>query len=274
MQNHSGRSLPPLTPSSIQPFVNYMRSRCIRAFFPDRDCSVLTGHASECPHCGGDQTTIREVNLKPNDDCSLKWVLAGQNAERMERRRYANSRLVAARGFVQRGHETAQVFRVKFHDSQVVCFKLFVECFKTKKSGCCFLWRLWRHEWCTRRLAIVIGPIGVPGEQGYHDSPKFLAYLVVLCFERRCPKTKYCCLLKVKYLASPKILASRTLASRTLALTFDATLSFAQLVMKHTFPLSQCAQEERVSLSRNAMDNGRDATCRFSGCSVHVHELR
>jgi len=33
-----------------------------------------------------------------------------------------------------------------------------------------------------------------------HAPPKFLAHLVVLCFERRCPTPKHCCSLKVQIL--------------------------------------------------------------------------
>jgi len=33
--------------------------------------------------------------------------------------------------------------------------------------------------------------------------PKFLEYLVILCFEKRRPKQKYCCPPKAKYLLPP-----------------------------------------------------------------------
>jgi len=36
--------------------------------------------------------------------------------------------------------------------------------------------------------------------QGGH-APKFLTYLVILCFEKQCPKQNYCCSPKVKYFA-------------------------------------------------------------------------
>ena len=40
--------------------------------------------------------------------------------------------------------------------------------------------------------------------QGRHGHPKFLAYVAILCFEKRRPKQKYCCSPKVKYFAPPK----------------------------------------------------------------------
>ena len=39
---------------------------------------------------------------------------------------------------------------------------------------------------------------------------KFFAYLVILCFEKRRPKQKYCCLPKIKNFGSPKIFGSST----------------------------------------------------------------
>ena len=44
--------------------------------------------------------------------------------------------------------------------------------------------------------------------EGHALSPQFLAYLVISCFERRCPK--YCCSPKVKSFGPPKILAWTT----------------------------------------------------------------
>jgi len=39
---------------------------------------------------------------------------------------------------------------------------------------------------------------------GVHAPPKFVAYLVILCFEKRRPKQKYCFLPKVKLSISSK----------------------------------------------------------------------
>jgi len=43
--------------------------------------------------------------------------------------------------------------------------------------------------------------IGVARE---HFHPKYLVYLVILCFEKRRPKQKHCCSPKIKHFGNPK----------------------------------------------------------------------
>ena len=40
---------------------------------------------------------------------------------------------------------------------------------------------------------------------GGHAPPKFLGYLVILCFEKRCLKQKYCCSPKIKHFGLPNL---------------------------------------------------------------------
>ena len=49
--------------------------------------------------------------------------------------------------------------------------------------------------------------IRVARGQGVHGLPRFLAYLVILCFDRQCPEQNTVARLKLKYLAAPKIWA-------------------------------------------------------------------
>jgi len=46
-------------------------------------------------------------------------------------------------------------------------------------------------------IGIAMGPRG-------QWPAQFLTYLVIFCFEKRCPKQKYCCVHKIKYFAPPK----------------------------------------------------------------------
>jgi len=60
-------------------------------------------------------------------------------------------------------------------------------------------------------------------EQGSH-APKFLAYLVVLCFEKRCPKQNTVARLKSKYLSQKKFGLATLLA---VAYKLDSALFFS-----------------------------------------------
>jgi len=46
--------------------------------------------------------------------------------------------------------------------------------------------------------------IGTGRGSGGHGPSKCLAYLVILCFEKRRSKQKYCCLPKIKHFGPPK----------------------------------------------------------------------
>nr|CAB3241457.1 histone-lysine N-methyltransferase EHMT1 [Phallusia mammillata] len=75
--------------------VCFKNSDCPHRFH--RDCMIFSGRANECPHCGSGCTHVKEVNIAPYKDSSLKWLLAGQNAEKMERKKYVENRGKSAR---------------------------------------------------------------------------------------------------------------------------------------------------------------------------------
>nr|XP_026691629.1 histone-lysine N-methyltransferase EHMT1 [Ciona intestinalis] len=57
-----------------------------------RDCMVLGGQLSECPHCGGDTTSVREVNLTPNMDKDMLMILAGKDPVKMKMKTFLQTR--------------------------------------------------------------------------------------------------------------------------------------------------------------------------------------
>uniref|UniRef100_H2Y6N6 Uncharacterized protein n=1 Tax=Ciona savignyi TaxID=51511 RepID=H2Y6N6_CIOSA len=57
-----------------------------------RDCMVLSGQMSNCPHCGGDSTSVKEVNLVPNMDKDLLLILAGRDPAKTKRKNYLQIR--------------------------------------------------------------------------------------------------------------------------------------------------------------------------------------
>ena len=77
------------------------------------------------------------------------------------------------------------------------------------------------------------------GPRGHAPQKKFLAYLVILCFEKRCAKRKYCCLPKAKHLL-PQILG--WLRYCTLVAILRKLMQINKLLLCSTPPQITCGR--------------------------------
>lgn len=54
---------------------------------------LLHRQTKDCLHCKAPMSLIREVNIDPRQDHKLRWVIAGQDPEKMEKKRSNANRL-------------------------------------------------------------------------------------------------------------------------------------------------------------------------------------
>ncbi|XP_039269429.2 histone-lysine N-methyltransferase EHMT2-like [Styela clava] len=70
-------------------------SECPHRFH--KDCMLLHHQTKHCLHCGGPMSTVREVTVEPRQEYKLQWLVAGLDANKMEKKRLIANREKTAR---------------------------------------------------------------------------------------------------------------------------------------------------------------------------------
>lgn len=62
-----------------------------------KDCMLLHHQTKHCLHCVGPMSTVREVTVEPRQEYKLRWLVAGLDSNKMERKRLNENRQKTAR---------------------------------------------------------------------------------------------------------------------------------------------------------------------------------